>query len=406
MDLDKIMIGLKPELEDNLEYMPLLHMAVASNSQEIVEALLKSGADPNILDVDGWTPLQIAVISNFQQVVRILLKNGADINARNKIQIKVEDKIKEYLNNTALHIAVIDENLDMVRILLDNGANSGIKNQKGNIPLHIAVQAEVDKSIYLKGIKNNALLIYDRETKKLNIKNLINRQIHESHQVSQKLKLPCNVRIIETLLKHNTIIGQQGAFINEHNYAGYSPIHSAVKNDNLDAAKVLLSDPRIDVNIGIRTGEETALMLAVTHHFHDMIKLLLDHNHNIRSGFGYTAFELALIIYYPDNIIVTLWRNIEKRIKDGTIKNYSIRLEQDLEVEKRLDRLKKDHGINLRPIVEFSYSESESEESDVNEESEILEEQEILENQETEPEQEISEIEVEEGPSAKRARLG
>ncbi|XGA08787.1 MAG: ankyrin repeat domain-containing protein [Wolbachia endosymbiont of Xenopsylla cheopis] len=345
-------------------------------------------------------------------MVRILLKNGADINAQN-------DK-----KNTALHLAVSGQNLGMVQILLDNGANSSIENQRGNAPLHVAVNRSLDVKIHTKDIGKSNLSVAtvtkqqisdqsNEETTQvipINIKNLAKIQLNGTFRgYSHNVK---NARIIEDLLAHDTNKEPIKALINQSNRDWYYPIHLAVISENLDAAEVLLSDPRIDINAGTGIAEDTALMLATEKDDDDMVKLLLSHDnidHNICNDYGNTAFELALMNRCSNEIIVTLWRDIEKRIKNKTLKDHSIKLVRGFGMKEELDRIKAEYGIDIKSMVEFIYIPGlegyGDEELDVSEESEASE-HETLENQETEPELEMSDIEVEAGPAAKRQRRG
>ena len=65
---------------------------------EVVELLLENGAEPNMKDDDGSTPLHAACIRGNLEVVRLLLAHGAEVGMRNK------------KNESALHCLV--ERLD------------------------------------------------------------------------------------------------------------------------------------------------------------------------------------------------------------------------------------------------------------------------------------------------------
>jgi ankyrin repeat protein len=107
-----------------------LHRAVAFADVAKVQALLDSGADVNV-DVrseesvnSNWgdTPLHMAVQDGREQIVRVLIARGADVNRAN-------DR-----GNTPLHRAVEYPNL--VTALLDAGANANAPDVQGRTPLH------------------------------------------------------------------------------------------------------------------------------------------------------------------------------------------------------------------------------------------------------------------------------
>ena len=70
----------------------MIYAARYNRNLAIIETLLKAGADVNVRDKDGKTPLMAAVRYNSQtrgqraspEIIETLLKTGADINARDK----------------------------------------------------------------------------------------------------------------------------------------------------------------------------------------------------------------------------------------------------------------------------------------------------------------------------------
>lgn len=58
-----------------------LHSAVANRSFEIVERLLDYGADPNVTQHGGWTPLMAASKHGDLSLVWLLVERGADLEA-------------------------------------------------------------------------------------------------------------------------------------------------------------------------------------------------------------------------------------------------------------------------------------------------------------------------------------
>lgn len=77
----------------------------------IVKELLRSGADPNICrEWDSSSPLMVACEKDWANIVEILVKGGADINAR------------DAYGNTALQFAIEGCASGAVYVLLKNGA--------------------------------------------------------------------------------------------------------------------------------------------------------------------------------------------------------------------------------------------------------------------------------------------
>lgn len=92
--------------------------------------LLKAGADPDVPDEDGRTPLVSAVLGGSIGLVGLLLEAGADVNAQDSRGF------------TALHFAAEEQLPEMARLLLAKGANPNARDGDGVTPLGRAVFAE------------------------------------------------------------------------------------------------------------------------------------------------------------------------------------------------------------------------------------------------------------------------
>lgn len=60
-----------------------INLYIQSGREEIVELLLKNGAEVNRKNKNDKSPLDIAVEKSFGKIVEILIQSGADINLKN-----------------------------------------------------------------------------------------------------------------------------------------------------------------------------------------------------------------------------------------------------------------------------------------------------------------------------------
>jgi ankyrin repeat protein len=91
---------------------PLSEAATAGNAA-MIEALLKTGADPNTLTTaDGETVLMTAAQAGQLEVVQILVAHGANVNAH-----------ENFRGQTALMWAAAERHPQVVKFLLDHGAD-------------------------------------------------------------------------------------------------------------------------------------------------------------------------------------------------------------------------------------------------------------------------------------------
>jgi ankyrin repeat protein len=105
--LDK---GADPNIGNSMEYgsdATLLISAVCKKNRQIVQLLLKFGADVDAADSESFTALMYAAIGGDIEIVRLLLEKNPDVNAKQQ-------------GNTALGFAY--NNSDIARLLKEAGA--------------------------------------------------------------------------------------------------------------------------------------------------------------------------------------------------------------------------------------------------------------------------------------------
>lgn len=112
----------------------LLIAAIEAKDIGMVTLLLKFKANPNIQDQSKFTPLHRASKHEpknndiFIPIVKLLLSSGANVNSSNMF------------GDLPIHDAVNKNNKAMVELLLESGAEINIQNKTGDTPLHTAAQ--------------------------------------------------------------------------------------------------------------------------------------------------------------------------------------------------------------------------------------------------------------------------
>lgn len=96
-----------------------LHVVVARGDALWIRFLLQRGADPNIRNKKGLTPLQLATSLSFTDGVEALVKGGANVN------------VGDQTGETPLIAAVHARNVGLVRLLLEKGADPDHNDNSG-----------------------------------------------------------------------------------------------------------------------------------------------------------------------------------------------------------------------------------------------------------------------------------
>jgi ankyrin repeat protein len=99
---------------------PLLHFLDTNADTNTILDAIKSGADVNAKNEEGYTPLFLAVGNGLMEVVTALIDNGADLNAKTTKS-----------GNTALMIACRNGHIDIANLLINKGADVTIANNYG-----------------------------------------------------------------------------------------------------------------------------------------------------------------------------------------------------------------------------------------------------------------------------------
>jgi len=120
------------EAQGFLKSSSLIEAAQGGQKKEI-EKLLNQGANINVQDEYGESPILAASKRGFVEIVKILLDRGADIN------------LADTDGSTPLIEASKLGHLDVVKLLLSRGANVNLKDKDNETALSYAVQNDLQE---------------------------------------------------------------------------------------------------------------------------------------------------------------------------------------------------------------------------------------------------------------------
>lgn len=117
-------------------YAPI-HKALRRDFLEIAKLLLLAkNADVNIRsNGNKWTPLHKAALDGHEEIVELLIKKGANVNITNPV------------NETPLHDAAKEGHKKIVELLLNAGADKSLINKDNNTSADLSKNQEIKETI-------------------------------------------------------------------------------------------------------------------------------------------------------------------------------------------------------------------------------------------------------------------
>jgi ankyrin repeat protein len=135
-----------------------LHVAAKKGSLVMSKILVRNGADLEVTDAQGHTPLLKALIARNTIVAEYLFKSGAQLDPNNALHVTAKlgsadrDVIGFLLRqgaaldntdadgNTPLHSAILNDQRVVAKYLINRGASLDIRNRAGMTPLALAME--------------------------------------------------------------------------------------------------------------------------------------------------------------------------------------------------------------------------------------------------------------------------
>ncbi|XP_054289833.1 ankyrin-3-like [Macrosteles quadrilineatus] len=180
LELVKLMVSLGANVNLALKYgtTPLHSLATRDldkvHSQEkedshgridMAKYLVESGANLNVKDMNGNSPLQVSIISGFLGLAKCFIKLGANVNTTSQ-------------NEDSIFHQVIPFNRDIIILLLEFGGDFRAYNINRMTPYHVAISFKVDLKYITSFLKHGCP--YDQDLPKMT-------DIVKRYKVAEKL---------------------------------------------------------------------------------------------------------------------------------------------------------------------------------------------------------------------------
>ncbi|KAK9871342.1 hypothetical protein WA026_011608 [Henosepilachna vigintioctopunctata] len=248
-----------------------LHAVVSSlypKRRQVLEMLIRKGAQLNEKNKDFLTPLHIAADNSHYDLVEVLLRNGAKVNAL------------DGLGQTALHRCAREDNVQACRIMLSYNVDTSIVSLQGYTAAQVASEnvqkilqdppagsADVECQL-LEAAKSGDLELVQQLLSSyphiVNCRDLDGRHSTPLHFASGYNR----VSVVEYLL-------QQGADVHAKDKGGLVPLHNACSYGHYEVTELLVKHGA-SVNVA-DLWKFTPLHEAAAKGKYEIVKLLLKH---------------------------------------------------------------------------------------------------------------------------------
>ncbi|ETS77830.1 hypothetical protein PFICI_09892 [Pestalotiopsis fici W106-1] len=316
-DKERFLATLNQEVDINAKQPPygetVLHLAARKAYASIMTVLLSRGANLEVPDDDGWTPLISACRGGSQQAVELLLLEHSkrlaedtkdvsqdaapqdDSNINETAAALIPTLTSSYINttsedgSTALTTACLCSTTEVVDLLLKKGADVNTQDDSGDTPLTLAARYGDTKMVdnvlsYNPDIRKfrndgqSALHQAIQNDNEEDGESIVDRLLeaglsstHKDNEGSTPLHIASDYNYLNIV---NKLLSQNELIVNAQNNEKETPLHLVCKKGHLDVVQRLIGCPGIELNFQ-SASSATPLFLAVENEHLEVVTKLL-----------------------------------------------------------------------------------------------------------------------------------
>ncbi len=272
-------------------FSPLAY-AIFLKKNEAVSLLINKGASVEKVDDYGISPLLAAIITNNMEALRLLLPK-ANLNALSK-------------GMSPLHYAIKTGNIEAFSLLVSQGADIYTEDKNGATLLEVAMRindAIAELLLLLIAVRNNNIEIVEK---------LLNHGVKVNYydKWGNSRCEPLFYAVDRNLTNIAILLIDKGADIRFKTEDKDTLLHIAVRNNNLELVRKLLSVGTININAENKNGV-SPLILAVQNNNTCIAIKLLNHGAQV----GYTTLFYAVKNNLTDIAVPLIDRYENNRLK-------------------------------------------------------------------------------------------
>ena len=342
--------------EDN-EGNTVLHIAARIDDEELVTYFIFKGADPDLKNRDGDTPLHVAIKNNSKKAAKALSAVSSTLFSRDAEGVTALDRglytddeyydifittkageLRDIEGQTIVHYFVRTKNLKGIRQCMIKGIPISVVDDNGKTPLDVAFEnlddeefVEIAAELIMGGADEVATdFSYFQEAM---LARNVNSRFDDGQTPLHLAAIYGHNAIAKYLLENNADTSVQDS-------SGATPLHEAVRYGNVEIAKALLNSGA-NVNARDNLGKTPVMLILPKEKTAELYKLLISFRADLtqKDMFGDTVLHTASMLNVGANtfgILIDGGADVDARNKEGVTPLAIAVQKNDLETVKLL----------------------------------------------------------------------